>query len=72
MGMSQMCTKPHSEKLCSDIVSVKINNYITEGPLPRLLGARQLELRTGEDPRDVATHSGLLRGEGDQEASYNL
>ena len=53
-------------------MSVKINNYMTEGPLPKLLGARQLKLRTGEDPRDVATHSGLLRGEGDQEASYNL
>ena len=53
-------------------MSVKIDNYMKEVPLPRLLGARQLELRTGEDPRDVATHSGLLRGDGDQEASYNL
>ena len=51
-------------------MSVKINDYMTEGPLPKLLGARQLELRTGEDPRDVLAHSGGLRG--DQEASYNL
>ena len=54
------------------------DNYMTEGPLPTLLGARRLELGTGEDLRDVdtaclLTHSGGLHGgrEGGQEASHS-
>ena len=53
------------------------NNYMTEGPLPTLVGARRLELGTGDDPRDVDTacllaHSGGLHGgrEGGEEASH--
>ena len=54
---------------------------MTEGPLPTLLGARRLELGTGEDPRDVDTacllahdgwglHGGREGGQG-QEASHS-